>query len=101
YCRQIVNEARVRKPSGGYTWVPRGPRDYLDAEAMAYGAAKMIGLDRVSDQAQRRSPPPPKPPRISEEETPPPALASPPVTRPTRSGRDWLGGRRNDWLNAR
>ncbi|MFN3890159.1 MAG: terminase gpA endonuclease subunit [Beijerinckiaceae bacterium] len=101
YCRQIVNEARVRKPSGGYTWVPRGPRDYLDAEAMAYGAAKMIGLDRVSDHAQRRPSPSPKPPRIVEEDMPPPSPAPPPVARSARSRRNWLGGRRNDWLNAR
>ncbi len=43
YCRQIVNEARTRKPGGGYVWVKRGKaHDYLDCEAMAFGAAKML-----------------------------------------------------------
>lgn len=47
YCRQLVNEARTKKPGGGYTWVARGKvHDYLDAEAMAFAAAKMVGLDR-------------------------------------------------------
>lgn len=61
YCRQIVNEARTRKPGGGYTWVKRGKsHDYLDCEAMAYAAAKMIGLDRVRDDAARPDPPAPQ-----------------------------------------
>lgn len=52
YCRQIVNEARTRKPGGGYVWVKRGKaHDYLDCEAMAFGAAKMLGVDRVPDAA--------------------------------------------------
>jgi phage terminase large subunit GpA-like protein len=50
YCRQIVNEARTRRPGGGFTWVKRGKsHDYLDCEAMAFAAAKMLGLDRVPD----------------------------------------------------
>lgn len=54
FCRQIVNEARTRKPGGGYTWVKRGrSHDYLDCEAMAYAAAKMIGLERLADTARR------------------------------------------------
>ncbi len=56
YCRQVVNEARTRKPGGGWTWVKRGrAHDYLDAEAMAFAAAKMMGLDRFRGGPQTRS----------------------------------------------
>lgn len=91
YCRQVVNEARTRKPGGGYTWVARGrAHDYLDAEAMAYAAAKMIGLDRIPDQFRKpeRAPPP--------TETPP-APAPPPQAQERPQG-SWLGGRTNNWL---
>ena len=44
YCRQIVNESRLRKPGGGWTWVPRGPRDYLDCEALAYAGARNLAI---------------------------------------------------------
>lgn len=57
YCRQMVNEARTRKPGGGYIWVPRGKaHDYLDAEALAYAASRMIGVERLSEKAVRRKP---------------------------------------------
>jgi phage terminase large subunit GpA-like protein len=59
YCCQIVSEGRVKKPSGGYTWVQRS-RDnhFLDCEAMAYAAAYMLGVQRIADGAQRRRPEP-------------------------------------------
>jgi phage terminase large subunit GpA-like protein len=55
YCRQIVSEGRVKKPSGGYTWIQRS-RDnhFLDCEAMAYAAAYMLGVQRIADTAQPR-----------------------------------------------
>jgi phage terminase large subunit GpA-like protein len=54
YCRQIVSEGRVKKPSGGYMWVQRSRENhYLDCEAMAYAAAYMLGVHRVADSAQR------------------------------------------------
>lgn len=55
YCRQIVSEGRVKKPSGGYAWVQRS-RDnhFLDCEAMAYAAAYMLGVQRIADTAQPR-----------------------------------------------
>lgn len=93
YCRQIVNEARTRKPGGGYTWVKRGrAHDYLDAEAMAYAAAKMIGLERLSDNAVRpgATTRQPEAPRVHTEAAPPAPA------RPRRD--DWLGGRGRDWL---
>ena len=51
YCKQIVSEARVRKQGGGYTWV-QSSRDnhYLDAEALAFAAAYMLGIARLSDE---------------------------------------------------
>lgn len=83
YCREIVNEARMPRPAAieggpnrGYQWIGRGAHDFLDAEAMAFGCAKMIGLDRVVDR-----PPPPRDP-------PPPAGPTSP----------WLGGRTTNWL---
>jgi hypothetical protein len=50
-----VSEGRVKKPSDGYIWVQRW-RDnhFLDCEAVAYAAACMLGVHRISDSAQRR-----------------------------------------------
>lgn len=43
YCKQIVSEARVRKPSGAPTWVQRSRENhYLDCEAMQAGLAHLI-----------------------------------------------------------
>jgi len=54
YCRQIVSEGRVKKPSGGYVWVQRSRENhYLDCEALAYAAAYMLGVQRIADSAQR------------------------------------------------
>jgi phage terminase large subunit GpA-like protein len=59
YCRQIVSEGRIKKPSGGYMWVQRSRENhFLDCEAMAYAAAYMLGVHRISDRAQRRKPEP-------------------------------------------
>ncbi len=90
YCRQVVNEARTRKPGGGWTWVKRGrAHDYLDAEAMAYAAAKMIGLERIPDGFQKPDLAPPAP-------TPTPSPPPQPQQRASRGG-GWLGNSR-DWL---
>jgi phage terminase large subunit GpA-like protein len=59
YCRQIVSEGRVKKPSGGSMWVQRSRENhFLDCEAMAYAAAYMLGVQRISDTAQPRHPRP-------------------------------------------
>jgi phage terminase large subunit GpA-like protein len=98
YCRQIVNEARVRKPGGGYTWVSRGPHDYLDAEAMAYAAAKMLGLERLSDEAVRtRYEAQPGPPPSTDDEPPSSAVQTPAAPPPRRQAQ-WFGQRRSGWL---
>jgi phage terminase large subunit GpA-like protein len=51
YCKQIVSEARVRKQGGGHTWV-QASRDnhFLDAESLAYEAAYMLGVSRLTDE---------------------------------------------------
>ena len=55
YCRQIVSEGRVKKPSGGYAWAQRSRENhFLDCEAMAYAAAYMLGVPRIADSAQLR-----------------------------------------------
>ena len=74
YCRQIVSEGRVKKPSGGYLWVQRSRENhFLDCEAMAYGGAYMLGVHRISDSAQRRR------------QEPKPHQPELPVTKPTTS----------------
>ena len=84
YCRQIVSEARMRKPSGGATWVRRSSDNHLlDAEAMAYAAAYMLGVQRMKEAPADRQP--------SERASPGPTPAGPTTPPP---GRDsgWLGG---------
>lgn len=51
FCRQIVAEARTRKPNGRPEWVLRS-RDnhFLDCEALAYAAAHMLGVHRLRKQ---------------------------------------------------
>lgn len=96
YCRQIVSESRMRKPnSTGFIWVGRGAHDYLDAEGMAYAAAKMLGLDRLqerttSDEVLRPAPPPAQGPQ----------MASRNVRFEGRQG-SWIGSRASGWLNRR
>jgi phage terminase large subunit GpA-like protein len=52
YCRQIVSEARVVHADGDFEWVvKRKPNDFLDAEAMAYAAAYMLGVFRMADNS--------------------------------------------------
>lgn len=43
YCKQVVAESRVVKPSGAVIWVKTGPNHFLDAEALAYLAARISG----------------------------------------------------------
>jgi hypothetical protein len=45
YCRQIVSEARMRKPSGGIVQgLALARQHYLDAEARSFAAAYMVGM---------------------------------------------------------
>lgn len=55
YFRQLVSEARVKKPSGGAVWVPRSKENhYLDCEALAYAAAYMLGVQRLRERPEDR-----------------------------------------------
>ncbi len=98
YCRQIVSEARVRKPSGGHQWIVKARNNhFLDAEALAFAAAYMLGLQRLPDTARRpgaRSPAPkPAAPEAATAEptkTPPPKRAGGWLER-GRGGRGFLG----------
>lgn len=58
YCRQLVSEAPVRKPGGGWIWVQRS-RDnhYLDAESMAAAAAYMGGAQNITAERRKTEPP--------------------------------------------
>lgn len=47
YCKQIVNEARVVKPSGGITWLRLGENHYFDCEYMQVAAAHMLQLHNL------------------------------------------------------
>ena len=90
YCRQIVSEARVRKPGGGHQWV-QTTRDnhYLDCEALAYAAAYMLGIEHIRDDAR----PAPRAAVASTATTAPPPAPQPPARRVRDSG--WLGSTRN------
>ncbi|MFN3891991.1 MAG: terminase gpA endonuclease subunit [Beijerinckiaceae bacterium] len=90
YLKQLVSESRV---SDGKWAVRSRNNHFLDCEAMAYAAAYMLGVQRLSDeQAQRlaRS--------VQEPERDSPRLAPPP---PARRESSWLGDRTNNWLSAR
>lgn len=55
YCKQIVSEARVRKPGGGHQWIMVfRDNHFLDCEAMSFGAAHLIGVHRLRDGLIRR-----------------------------------------------
>lgn len=99
YCRQIASEARMRKPGGGAIWIRRSRNNhYLDAEALAYGAAKMLGLERLRDD----TPPPQRAPEAAARPAagppapaPPPEAAEPaPIAEPS-----WFGDRTEGWFS--
>lgn len=72
YCRQIVSEARIKKPSGGYTWIERSRNNhYLDTEALTYAGAYMLGVHRLDRKLQRRAG------RADADDVPPDAGAAP------------------------
>ena len=55
YCKQLVSESRVRKSGGGHTWVQRSRENHwLDCEALAYGAAYMLGVTRLMPEKTAR-----------------------------------------------
>ncbi len=93
YCRQIVAEARVKGPSGRGRWVARSRENhFLDAEALAYMAAFMLGVERLGS-GSRRGPPPSAPPAGPVPTDRPVAPSN--YTPPASSG--WLDTGKN-WL---
>lgn len=63
YLKQIVSEARVTKPGGGSSWLQKH-RDnhFLDCEAMAFAAAFMLGVLRLSAPRRKAEEPVPRTP---------------------------------------
>lgn len=67
YCRQIVSETRVPKPSGAVVWVRlRKNNHYLDCEMMQAAGAQMLQIWRLrgpgpEDEAQAEEEPEPDP----------------------------------------
>ena len=50
YCKQIVSEAKVRKPTGAPEWVQRSRNNhYLDCEAMQAGLAHWMRFDLIRE----------------------------------------------------
>lgn len=77
YCKQLVSEARVVKPSGHSTWVKvRRDNHYLDCEALAHAGAELLKVGLLK-------------------EGPPPQGKAPSSGRPApRSGGGFLGDTR-------
>lgn len=50
YCRQIVSESRIKKPSGQVQWVPRSKENhYLDCEALNWAAGYLLNAQRIRE----------------------------------------------------
>jgi phage terminase large subunit GpA-like protein len=98
FCRQIVSEARVKKENAnGFTWIVKAKQNhFLDAEALAYAAAYMLGIQRLRD-SQQAPPPSAAPAEPEPEQTREPELATaappPPVARQQKRN-SFLGPRR-------
>lgn len=71
YCKQIVAEARVRKPSGAPVWVERSRENhYLDCEAMQAGLGHLISAHLLRGTL-------PKSPEVTAETLPEPSTNTP------------------------
>lgn len=96
YCRQIVSESRVRKPSGGFSWVQLSRNNHmLDCEALAYAAAYMTGVQRIPDGMVM----PPRPALVTPAQPrtePQPQRAA--ANAPPKRTANWLGPKRQGWL---
>lgn len=54
YCRQLISEARIRRPSGRHQWIQTSKANhYLDCEAMQAAAAYLLNVQRIPDNASR------------------------------------------------
>lgn len=64
YCKQIVSEARVKRPNGAPQWVQRSRENhYLDCEAMQAAVAHMLNAHLIREEAPPERPEslPPRP----------------------------------------
>lgn len=80
YCKQIVSEARVRKPNGAPVWVQRSRENhYLDCESMQAGISHLISahLLRTKRPTASAEAPEPEPQRVAA-----PAPANPGLAKP-------------------
>jgi phage terminase large subunit GpA-like protein len=72
YCRQIVSEAAAKKANGSPVWIQRSRENHLlDCEALAYGAAYMLGVTHLRGGARplRRDGKPAKPQQPQNDES--------------------------------
>lgn len=61
YCKQIVAEARVKKPNGQPEWVARSRENhFLDCEAMQAAVGHMLNVHLYRPSEDEQSPPRPK-----------------------------------------
>jgi phage terminase large subunit GpA-like protein len=89
YCRQIVSETRVVSRDGQARWEQRSRENHaLDCEALAYAAAYMLGIHRLSSATLRLA--------AAKAAEGPTQRAAPPSATPAPQPR----GRENSWLGA-
>ncbi len=93
YCRQIVSEARVRKPSGRVQWVQRSRENhFLDCEAMIAALASSMNLFKLKS-THRRAAVPAVRKQVEEAEAQPETKPKPTPEKPRgQRGGSWLGG---------
>lgn len=83
YCKQIVAEQRVTKASGKVVWIAiAADNHYLDAESLAYAAARILGT-----AAPKARPSQAKPVPDEKHDKPKPS--------------SWMGQRRGSWMKRR
>jgi len=81
YCKQIVAEQRVSKPSGKIVWVAVATDNhYLDAESLAYAAARILGTTAPRSR--------PKKDAVQDEKH----------GAQSNHGSGWMGRRRGSWM---
>jgi phage terminase large subunit GpA-like protein len=88
YCRQLISEARMRKPSGKTQWIQKSKENHgLDCEAMAWAAGYRLGVHRLTGGDRRPRNPTPEPPPGS---APANAQTEGPAARPiARKRKRW------------
>ncbi|MCF6200006.1 MAG: phage terminase large subunit family protein [Hyphomicrobiaceae bacterium] len=66
YCKQIVAEARIRRPNGAPQWIARSKENhFLDCEAMQAGMAHMLNMHLIGPLDEDRDTKPKRRPKHS------------------------------------